>query len=152
VRALILALCVACGGGEPRAQTGEQLLAPWLTVQLGAPPGPRPGFEQTGNQLLETAPERAAELNLEDGKVTEVAIEWRGDAAHQAERQLRARLPPPRECAGAHREIAEFKPLLWQLADGSSVSAIRKGRTYRVSVRKPASEAFLAAYASCTVP
>jgi hypothetical protein len=152
VRALILVALAACGSASKPAATGEELLATWLPVKLGEPPGERPGFERTGDLLLEATPDRATELNLEAGRVVEVAIEWRGDAARAAEQKIRERLPPPRECAGAHREIAEFKPLLWQLADGTSVSAIRKGSTYRLSVRRPATEAFVSTYATCVAP
>jgi hypothetical protein len=147
-----LFVLAACGDGAARAKTAEQLLAPWIDVKLGEPPGERPGFEANGDMLLQVEGEKVVELDLAAGKVVEVALEWREEAAHAAERSLRDRLPAPRECAGAHREIAEFKPILWQLADGSSVSAIRKGKIYRLSVRRPASEAWLGAYAACKEP
>jgi hypothetical protein len=154
--ALAALLLLACGGAasSPKpATTGEALLAPWVAVRFGEPPGPSlapPAYEPLGAEaLLGATDERTVEITLAAGKVIQVAVEWRPAAADQAESAVRARLPPPRACAGAHKEIADFRPLLWRLPDGTAVSALRKGKLYRLTVSRPGSSVFDELYAAC---
>jgi hypothetical protein len=167
-RALAAILLCACGGGSaPAAAPGpargaEELLAPYVKLRFGdgidalraQRPALEPGYVSgTKAEFLDTHDPSGAVVSVEteDGRVRAVGLEWHGEAAHAAERSVRARLPPPRECSTL-AGVEDFKSLLWQLPDGASATAMRKGKIWRLTVSRPAADDFTAFYDSCKAP
>ncbi len=164
---LLLGAAAACGGrpaASATARGAEELLAPWIAVELGAPiaglRAARPGLEPSGyasgtRAVFLDASDPAApvlEVETDAGNVRVVGLEWKGPAADAAERELRRHLPAPRECSTLHESVEDYKTLLWKLPDGASASAMRKGKTWRVTVSRPPADGFLALYDSCARP
>jgi len=160
-----LLLAAACGRGSSAppapARTAEELLAPWITVKLGdgieGLRAARPTLEPSGYvsgtraEYIDGHDRAAAVLTVEtdDGRVRAVGLEWRAAAGEAAERDLRARLPAPRECSTLDQSVEDFKSLLWQLPDGASAAAMRKGKIWRLTVSRPPADGFAALYESC---
>jgi hypothetical protein len=168
--AVALAALAACGSTAPTsaapARTAEELLAPWLTVTLGDPidalRAAHPGLEASGyvsgaraewidaSQRDASAP--VLDVETDAGRVRVVSLDWKGAAADAAERALRARLPAPRECSTLDERVEDYKSLLWRLPDGASATAMRKGKTWRLTVSRPPADGFEALYESCARP
>jgi hypothetical protein len=155
---------LACGAGAASAppapaQSAEELLAPYVKLRLGdgvdalraARPTLEPGYVSgTKAELLDThGPDGAViSFETEDGRVRAVMLEWHAEAANGAERDVRRRLPAPRECATL-AGVEDFKSLLWRLPDGASATAMRKGKTWRLTVSRPPADGFASYYESC---
>ena len=148
----------ACGGKEAsapaQATSAETLVAPWIAVRFGdaidGVRATRPKLEPSGYGWIDTSdPNAVLEIETDADHVRTVRLEWRGPAADAAERDLRARLPAPRECATLHESVEDFKTLLWKLPDGASASAMRKGKTWRLTVARPQADGFDSLYDSC---
>jgi hypothetical protein len=90
-------------------------------------------------------------FETEEGRVRAVMLEWHAEAAYGAERDVRTRLPTPRECATL-AGVEDFKSLLWRLPDGASATAMRKGKTWRLTVSRPPADGFASFYESCGAP
>jgi hypothetical protein len=163
---LVLAALLGCGCAAPPAppspaHTAEELLAPWLTVTLGAGidalRAARPRLEPSGYVSgtragwIDTSEPAAlvVEIETDDGRVRVVSLEWKGEAGNAAERLLRARLPAPRECSTLGASVEDFKSLLWRLPDGASATAMRKGKTWRLTVSRPPADGFAALFDAC---
>jgi hypothetical protein len=168
MRRLALALLLAgCGAGAASAppapaHSAEELVAPWVKLRFGdgidalraARPTLEPGYVSgTKAEFFDTHDASGAVVSFEteDGRVRAVVLEWHAEAASGAEREVRRRLPAPRECATL-AGVEDFKSLLWRLPDGASVTAMRKGKTWRLTVSRPPADGFTSFYESCAAP
>lgn len=160
----LVPLLLGCGPGGTSAppapaRSAEELLAPYVALRLGdgvdalraARPTLEPGYASgTKAEFLDAHGPDGAVLSFEteDGRVRAVVLEWRAEAASAAEASVRRRLPPPRECATL-AGVEDFKSLLWRLPDGASATAMRKGKTWRLTVSRPPADGFAAYFESC---
>jgi hypothetical protein len=160
----LLVAASACGTGAASAppapvRSAEELLAPYVKLHLGdgvdalraTRPTLEPGYASgTKAELIDTHDPSGAVVSFETeaGRVRAVVLEWHADAAYDAERDVRRRLPAPRECATL-AGVEDFKSLLWRLPDGASATAMRKGKTWRLTVSRPPADGFDSYYESC---
>jgi hypothetical protein len=160
---LLVLMLSGCKGDAPReAATRESdasaLLATWLPVRLGASladaraalPGLAATGWQSGTRATWVTSHAGATVELETDaeQLTRATLELGGPQADAAEARLRE-LGPAVDCSPLPGGISDFRPRLWKLAGGGSVTAIRKRSRLVLEVREPAEPDFDAQLERC---